>query len=338
MCEVCLRTTVHPLSRRQFLGGAAAAALALGLSACAPAVSPGQVGGRPAFDREAAGFPDLAGRIAHISGQELILAGIVGERQLLLEPGTIFLNLEGQRTKASHFKTGQTILVWLLPASPDRVLAARHLPPISATADPIPAIDGQSIGNGNRRPLGSLSVITRPGWGAAPRRWVPEGESGLYDPLTNPNGWMIYPDPLAAQLHTVIVHHSALEFMDGPQMVQAMHMTTARFADIGYHFLIDGLGQLYEGRPPHVRGAHTGGFNTGYVGICLLGNFEIAPPLQAQVDTLTLVAAHLKETYAINRLGGHRDFQPGFTACPGRNLHPLLRPLTEALSLTLVEP
>lgn len=307
----------------------------LAVSACRPVRETGTVDRRLRGQGLILGFPDLAGLVAEVNGNGLILAGPADRRAIAVDEETMQLDLQGEPVKQRPARLGETLLVWLNPSRPDAAVALRPLPPIRALPDPVAQIDGQWAGTGETRPFGPLSLITRAGWGAAGRRWVSDGESGVYDPAANPNGWLVYDEPLADRLHTLIVHHSALEFHEGPLEVQALHMTAAKFADIGYHFLIDGLGKVYEGRPLNVRGAHTGGFNTGYVGVCLLGNFEIAPPVQAQLDALALLAAYLKEELGIIYLGGHRDFQPGVTVCPGQNLHPQLPPLAEALNLNL---
>lgn len=179
----------------------------------------------------------------------------------------------------------------------------------------------------------TLPVISRTTWGAAEPDLNAAGEHGLYDALTNPEGWLIYPEPLAEALDTIVVHHSALPVSDGPLAIQTLHMQSRGFADIAYHFVIDDLGQVYEGRKINARGAHTGGHNTGAVGIVLLGNFEYTQPTPVQMENLKTLAQYLVPTYTISRLAGHRDFQPGVTVCPGGNLEPLLPLLASELGV-----
>lgn len=179
-----------------------------------------------------------------------------------------------------------------------------------------------------------LALISREAWEAvAPDHNAP-GEHGLFDPDTNPEGWLVYTQPLADVLRTLIVHHSALALSQGPREIQVLHMQGKGYADIGYHFVIDAAGQLYAGRDLGVRGAHTGGANTGSVGVCLLGNFETVTPPQAQLDTLQALGDDLKARYGLTHLAGHHDFQPDETVCPGALLEPLLPDLATALGLT----
>lgn len=112
-----------------------------------------------------------------------------------------------------------------------------------------------------------------------------------------------------------------------------MHLQFKGYADIGYHFVIDAAGKMYRGRDLNVRGAHTGGFNTGTVGIVLLGNFETTTPPQPQVDAFKTLARCLVSAYHITHLAGHRDFQPTETVCPGALLEPLLPSWASELGL-----
>lgn len=178
----------------------------------------------------------------------------------------------------------------------------------------------------------SLDIIPRSEWGAVEPN-LDTSVEGIYDPATNPGGWLVYDEPLPEVLNTIIVHHSALPLSDGPLEIQYKHIQLRGFADIGYNFVIDGAGQLYEGRSLAARGAHTGGHNTGTIGIVLLGNFEETEPLEEQLLTLKQLVRCLADEYALTHLAGHRDFQPGVTLCPGENLGVLLPGLATELSL-----
>jgi len=180
--------------------------------------------------------------------------------------------------------------------------------------------------------LESLEIIPRADWGAL----LPNIEGsveGTYDAVANPGGWYTYTEPLANALNTIIIHHSALPLSDGPREIQKKHTTTKGYADIAYHFVIDAAGNIYEGRDIYARGAHTGGHNTGTIGIVLLGNFEETTPLEIQMTQLETLSRCLKDTYAITHIAGHRDFQPGVTVCPGDNLEARIPELARDLNL-----
>ena len=94
-----------------------------------------------------------------------------------------------------------------------------------------------------------------------------------------------------------------------------------RFGDIGYHFIVDAAGRVWEGRSLRYVGAHVSEANDGNIGVMLLGNFERQRPSASQVATLNRLTAALRARFAIpvHRLYGHRDL--GQTLCPGRYLY-----------------
>jgi hypothetical protein len=104
---------------------------------------------------------------------------------------------------------------------------------------------------------------------------------------------------------------------------QAAHRSRG-YGDIGYHFMIDYAGRLWEGRSLKYQGAHVSSRNPGNIGIVLLGNFEIQKPSDAQKKSLLKLVAELRRFYRISRLRiyGHRNLDA--TLCPGRNLYSFL--------------
>ena len=135
--------------------------------------------------------------------------------------------------------------------------------------------------------------------------------------------------------------------------IQLYHVRGNGWNDIGYNFLVDRFGTVYEGRyggiDKAVVGAHARGFNTGSVGVALLGTYSGGAPTKAAQSALTsllawrLDVAHVdpvgfanvisggSERYAANipvllrAISGHRD--TGFTECPGGALYSRLNAL-----------
>jgi hypothetical protein len=119
--------------------------------------------------------------------------------------------------------------------------------------------------------------------------------------------------------------------------------------DMGYNFLVDRYGQVFEGRAggidQPVIGAQAGGFNTPSTGVSMIGNFErSAPPKAAMTSLAKLLAWKLSihgvpatgrtkvvsaggsstgypagTPVTVNRISGHRDVD--LTACPGAALY-----------------
>ncbi|NBD36501.1 MAG: hypothetical protein GVY30_10970 [Chloroflexi bacterium] len=175
-------------------------------------------------------------------------------------------------------------------------------------------------------------IISREEWHAVPPQ-IAESIEGPYDATTNPGGWYVYAKPLEQVLTTIVVHHTALPLSDGPFEIQKKHMHDKGYADIGYHFVIDPDGKIYAGRDLSARGAHTGGHNTGTIGISLMGNFEETEPLEAQLTSLKRLSGYLRDAYKLTHIAGHRDFQPGVTVCPGVHLESCLPQLAIELHL-----
>lgn len=72
------------------------------------------------------------------------------------------------------------------------------------------------------------------------------------------------------------------------------HAQTLGWCDIGYNALVDKYGTIYEGRygglDEAVQGAHIGGFNENTWGISMIGNYEIAQPTAALLESVTDLA------------------------------------------------
>ncbi len=92
--------------------------------------------------------------------------------------------------------------------------------------------------------------------------------------------------------------------------------------DIGYHFGIEQIGDQYEilvGRNLDENGAHCpqAEMNRKAIGICFVGNFDIAPPPAQQWATGLWFVGSLMRILDIPIVVGHHDYNPG-KSCPGK--------------------
>ncbi|WP_295165142.1 peptidoglycan recognition protein family protein, partial [Selenomonas sp. F0473] len=98
------------------------------------------------------------------------------------------------------------------------------------------------------------------------------------------------------------------------------------WAGIGYHYVVRKDGTVEAGRPHWTIGAHAYGENGHTIGIHVCGNFEIAEPTDAQIESLAMLLANLCTDYGLpiddDHVSGHCELMP--TACPGMNLYVLL--------------
>lgn len=180
-------------------------------------------------------------------------------------------------------------------------------------------------------------MVRRAAWGALPLDHNARNERGFYSENT-PDGWRTYPgDGLRDLYRTVVVHHSVIyETDDNITMleVQNAHREDRGWADIGYHFLVGKNGQVFEGRDIHARGTHVAGYNTGSVGVCLLGNFMVEYPTRAQLDSARDFIRWLAEQLALTHIAGHQAFND-WTECPGVNLAGYIGSFADAAGLTI---
>jgi flagellar hook assembly protein FlgD len=144
--------------------------------------------------------------------------------------------------------------------------------------------------------------------------------------------------------------------------IEIYHVKGNGWNDIGYNFLVDKYGQVFEGRfggvDKNVIGAHAEGFNTGSFGVALLGTYtSVAPSAAAQTALENLLAWRLDVAHVdplsmvtvasggnpkypagvpvvLRAISGHRDTGP--TTCPGNALYSRLGAIaSEAAALGL---
>ena len=185
------------------------------------------------------------------------------------------------------------------------------------------------------RDWGKLNVISRAAWKALPVDLSARIEKGIYEKDSNPYGWYVYTGALHDSYQTLVVHHSAFYKADGLatlREVQRLHRNDRGWADVGYHFLLDIDGRIYEGRDLRARGVHTQGHNTGSAGLCLLGDFRSESPPEAQWKALVDLGRWLVDTLRVTHIAGHSQFNLS-TVCPGSEVIARLPELGATLGL-----
>jgi hypothetical protein len=105
------------------------------------------------------------------------------------------------------------------------------------------------------------------------------------------------------------------------ELIRAGHRARG-WGDIGYHLVIDPLGNAWQGRPLIWQGAHVKNRNEGNIGILVLGNFEISRPTEPQLDSLVRNLEILGRFYRVptRSIYTHQEWPGASTLCPGRNL------------------
>ncbi|WP_185932901.1 peptidoglycan recognition family protein [Streptomyces sp. WAC 01325] len=199
--------------------------------------------------------------------------------------------------------------------------------------------------------LRGVVYLSRAAWGADESlRFKPDG--------TENTPTAFYP------FQTITLHHTATANADPDPAatvrgIYQFHAVTNDWGDIGYHFLIDEQGRIYEGRysgddvlPAHdrdrklVTAFHVGGFNSGNLGIALLGTLTEQGPTDAARIALTRLVRVLTRLHGVDpkatvtytnpvngtrkevpEISGHQDWMP--TECPGATMYEALTRLRE---------
>lgn len=118
-----------------------------------------------------------------------------------------------------------------------------------------------------------------------------------------------------------VVHHSAGPKNQSVKAIQNFHMDGNGWSDIGYNFLVDEDGKVYEGRGWLVVGAHAPNHNTSGIGVCFIGNNN--PTDAAKEAIRDLYEEANRRAGRKLKVLGHRDVYP--TSCPGSKLYDWLK-------------
>lgn len=137
----------------------------------------------------------------------------------------------------------------------------------------------------------AVHIVSREKWGAAPPRGVPVH-------VEWPRGVDFW------------VHHTDGPQDQTPRDIQAFHQNSRGWNDIGYGYLIDYEGVIYEGRGYEVHAAHSPGVNH-QPSVALIGDYSTVEPSDAMHRSVYLLRDHI----AAGRLRGHRENTA--TSCPG---------------------
>jgi hypothetical protein len=234
------------------------------------------------------------------------------------------------------------------------------------SSEPITKLTVLGIGSGHpiQRVLDKLvpgAPQVGPGEDRAPRPpIVSRAEWGADESLRYSNGKESWP-PAFAPTTKLIVHHTDTANNDpNPaatvRAIYRYHAISQGWGDIGYNFLIDATGRIYKGRNSHapgsdadtitgqnaqgegVTGAHARGYNSGSVGVSLLGtltNQDATPAAKRALEDLLAWEADLHHidphgSTSDPNIAGHRDV--GDTQCPGGAFYATLPQVRDAVA------
>lgn len=93
------------------------------------------------------------------------------------------------------------------------------------------------------------------------------------------------------------------------------HTGSRGWSDIGYAFLYDRYGNVFEGRGVERELAHAKGYNRNFLGVAYLGAVSNEYTAKARAAFLGLRQALANRGYDVERVNGHRDLSN--KGCPG---------------------
>jgi N-acetylmuramoyl-L-alanine amidase len=121
----------------------------------------------------------------------------------------------------------------------------------------------------------------------------------------------------------LIIHHSLTK--DGQVVdwtaIRKYHIETNGWVDIGYHIGVELVGDKYviqKGREEYIIGAHTLGMNDKSLGICVVGNYDLAEPPEAALNLLAELCADICRRYRLTSddIETHHKYA-AYKTCPG---------------------
>ncbi len=124
-----------------------------------------------------------------------------------------------------------------------------------------------------------------------------------------------YKERKLSQISGIIVHHSASENQDAYDYAK-WHVKHNKWAGIGYHYVIQPNGNVYQTNELTQISHHTAGHNTANIGICVSGHFDKYSMTSQQQNSLIELIKNLKSTFNIHRIKGHNELAN--TQCPGK--------------------
>ncbi len=148
-----------------------------------------------------------------------------------------------------------------------------------------------------------------------------------------------WPEQFPASVTKIIIHHTASttdlnDPMKAIRDIYYFHTVSRGWGDIGYNYIIDQQGNIYEGRAggDGVVGAHAGPGNIGSIGIAVLGDYQDNDVPEPVIQSLVALIKAKSQEYSIDPTGvsmfrgqnlpnvmGHRDIMS--TSCPGDKLY-----------------
>lgn len=171
-----------------------------------------------------------------------------------------------------------------------------------------PLIFAPSINPENTKWPSNLTLIKRGEWGN--------------EAISNPGKIA-----LMKEIKKITIHHDGMPSLPmkteeniRSRIVSIRKSHSKTYADIGYHYIVDPKGRIWEGRPISYIGAHVQGHNSNNIGILFLGNTSDVAPTPEGLKGLYTFVRYLRQRYEIKKEAVYTHGELGQTDCPGKYL------------------
>ena len=207
------------------------------------------------------------------------------------------------------------------------------------------------LNNENKKPRTTIEQSS-----AYPKPFVISRDVWCTDPRCD------YSDGLEYEPVTHLILHHTVSGSNGDsaalvRAVWAFHTITRGWGDIGYNYLADTDGVLFEGHlgGDDVVGIHSRNANSGSMALALIGSYSVVKPPEPMVESAVNLFAWKADQknidvfdasntlpnvpYGLPNLMGHRDVE-GTTECPGDVAHAMLPAIRDEIAkrIGLVSP
>jgi N-acetylmuramoyl-L-alanine amidase len=122
-----------------------------------------------------------------------------------------------------------------------------------------------------------------------------------------------------SQITQAVIHHSATPMNaigSRPQVYARYHIDNRGWAGIGYHFVIQPDGSIFQTNLLETVSNHVQNANTKSIGICLSGNFDTEKPTDAAYGAAVWLVKALNGQLG-RELGIHAHNEYANKSCPG---------------------
>lgn len=115
----------------------------------------------------------------------------------------------------------------------------------------------------------------------------------------------------------IVIHHAAMPITTSRADIHELHLNNG-WAGVGYQKLVFDNGEIENGRPEEMVGAHAFGTNQHSFGIVLVGDFSKVRPSQVQLESAVRLTLEIMKKYRIplSQVQPHRAVNVD-TDCPG---------------------